>query len=98
MEIEDLARAGRGVVGTQEVLFLAKLYDFTLQLQPPRRRQQGSHRCVALQRLVRREIEQSAHFDEVAAVWLDHLRHGDGYCAWPTLPGEPQPQPDSIER
>ena len=28
-----------------------------------------------------------AHFDEVAAVWLEHLGAEDGYCAWPTLPG-----------
>ena len=46
-------------------------------------------RCVALHRRVRRQIEQYEHFDEVAAVWLEHMHRGDGYCAWPTLPGEP---------
>lgn len=79
-------------LATLEVLQLAKLYDYVVQLAPLRRpapAAQQEPRCVALHRRFRRRIEQSEHFDEVAAVWQQHMRDGDGYCAWPTLPGEP---------
>ena len=46
-------------------------------------------RCVRDQRDLRRAIERHAHFDEIHYWWQQHHWTGDGYCAWPTLPGEP---------
>ena len=45
--------------------------------------------CVREQRELRREIERHAHFDEIHYWWQQHHWTGDGYSAWPTLPGEP---------
>ena len=60
-----------------------------------RRRARGARaaaplpRCVREQRELRREIERHAHFDEIHYWWQQHHWTGDGYSAWPTLPGEP---------
>ena len=69
---------------------------------PPVQARRGTHRrvrgaraaaplphCVREQRELRREIERHAHFDEIHYWWQQHHWTGDGYSAWPTLPGEP---------
>ena len=81
-----------------DLLYLAKLYDYVVrEFDPPRRgaRAHGARaaaplpRCVSEQRELRREIERHAHFDEIHYWWQQHHWTGDGYSAWPTLPGEP---------